>query len=118
MSKVQQTDAQKKEARKQQAMRMTVTKVKPVVVKHILNNQVMDIYDIKVTPETLNIFRLICLKSICPRLSGTERLYPKCSQALPTELPHLTSRVQGNSQVECTITTRSHKRKTKICSKS
>ena len=30
-------------------MRMTVTKVKPVVVKHILNNQVMSIYDIKVT---------------------------------------------------------------------
>jgi hypothetical protein len=30
-------------------MRMTVTKVKPVVVKHVLNNQVMDIYDIKVS---------------------------------------------------------------------
>lgn len=30
-------------------MRMTVTKVKPVVVKHILNNQVMSIYDAKVT---------------------------------------------------------------------
>ena len=29
-------------------MRMTVTKVRPVVVKHILNNQVMSIYDPKV----------------------------------------------------------------------
>jgi hypothetical protein len=46
-----QTDAQKKEARKQQAMRMTVTKVKPVVVKHVLNNQVMSIYDLKTHME-------------------------------------------------------------------
>lgn len=29
-------------------MRMTVTKVKPVVVKHVLNNQVMSIYELKV----------------------------------------------------------------------
>ena len=50
----QQTDAQKREARKQQAMRMTVTKVKPVVVKHILNNQVQSIYEIKVGLLTLS----------------------------------------------------------------
>jgi hypothetical protein len=30
-------------------MRMSVTKVKPVVVKHILNDQIMSIYDIKVS---------------------------------------------------------------------
>jgi hypothetical protein len=30
-------------------MRMSVTKVKPVVVKHVLNDQVMSIYDIKVS---------------------------------------------------------------------
>lgn len=29
-------------------MRMTSTKVKPTVVKHVLNNQVMSIYDLKV----------------------------------------------------------------------
>jgi len=29
-------------------MRMTATKVKPVVVKHVLDNQVMSIYEIKV----------------------------------------------------------------------
>ena len=40
---------QKRAERKAQAMRMSVTKVKPVVVKHILNDQVMSIYDIKVS---------------------------------------------------------------------
>lgn len=41
-------DDKKRAERKAQAMRMSVTKVKPVVVKHILNDQVMSIYDIKV----------------------------------------------------------------------
>jgi hypothetical protein len=66
MSKVQQTDAQKKEARKQQAMRMTVTKVKPVVVKHVLNNQVMDIYDVKVScPKNRRLITV--LRPTCPK---------------------------------------------------
>ena len=42
-------DQQKRADRKAQAMRMSVTKVKPVVVKHMLNDQVMSIYDIKVS---------------------------------------------------------------------
>lgn len=43
---------QKRADRKQQAMKMSVTKVKPVVVKHILNDQVMSIYDIKVSKHS------------------------------------------------------------------
>ena len=42
-------EQKKKAERKAQAMRQSVTKVKPVVVKHVLNNQVMSIYDIKVS---------------------------------------------------------------------
>jgi hypothetical protein len=38
-------------------MRMSVTKVKPVVVKHILNDQVMSIYDIKVSQLFVNSFK-------------------------------------------------------------
>lgn len=34
-------------------MRMTVTKVKPVVVKHVLNNQVMSIYELKVSSNSI-----------------------------------------------------------------
>jgi len=49
-------------------MRMTVTKVKPVVVKHVLNNQVMDIYDVKVScPQNrrlITVLRLTCPKNI------------------------------------------------------
>ena len=45
---VRMNDAQKKAARKANAMKMNVTKVKPVVVKHILDDQIISIYDIKV----------------------------------------------------------------------
>lgn len=48
---------QKRADRKQQAMKMSVTKVKPVVVKHILNDQVMSIYDIKVSKHCEKIFQ-------------------------------------------------------------
>ena len=49
MSQQAQLDKQKAAERKAQAMRMTVTKVKPTVVKHILPDEVMSIYDIKVS---------------------------------------------------------------------
>ena len=49
MSHQAQLDKQKAADRKAQAMRMTVTKVKPTVVKHILPDEVMSIYDIKVS---------------------------------------------------------------------
>jgi hypothetical protein len=119
MSKVQQTDAQKKEARKQQAMRMTVTKVKPVVVKHVLNNQVMDIYDVKVSAiKTLTaVFRRTCPRSISAYLSGIERPCLKYSLAHTLEPPRLTSTVISSLAVIIT-TTRDPRRKIKIYSKS
>ena len=43
MSKLAQQEKQKAADRKQQAMRMNYTKVKPTVVKHVLDNQVMNI---------------------------------------------------------------------------
>ena len=49
MSQQAQLDKQKAAERKAQAMRMTVTKVKPTVVKHVLPDEVMSIYDIKVS---------------------------------------------------------------------
>ena len=52
MSNSHRTMDAKKAARKANAMKMNVTKVKPVVVKHVLDEQVMSIYDIKVS--TLN----------------------------------------------------------------
>ena len=52
MSQQAQLDQQKAADRKAQAMRMTVTKVKPTVVKHILPDEVMSIYDIKVSKRT------------------------------------------------------------------
>ena len=75
------TDALKKEARKQQAMRRTGPKVKPVVVKHVLNNQVMSIYDIKVIitqSEAFQITIVLCVdpygEGLC-RGSGTGSKY-------------------------------------------
>lgn len=56
-------EQQKKAERKAQAMRQSVTKVKPVVVKHVLNNQAMSIYDIKVSCRNSNSYRTIWRRS-------------------------------------------------------
>ena len=57
-------------------MRMSVTKVKPVVVKHVLNDQVMSIYDIKVSHLSIaDSIRPTWSNSTLPILSGTNRHY-------------------------------------------
>jgi len=49
MSKLAAQDEQKAAERKANAMKMNYTKVKPTVVKHVLQEEVMSIYDIKVS---------------------------------------------------------------------
>jgi len=43
---------------------MTATKVKPTVVKHVLNNQTLSIYDIKVRAKSFTLFRRTWKNSI------------------------------------------------------
>ena len=45
MSKLAQQEKNKAAERRNQAMRMNYTKVKPTVVKHVLQNEVMNIHD-------------------------------------------------------------------------
>lgn len=55
-------------------MRMSVTKVKPVVVKHVLNDQVMSIYDIKTHMEQQHVANLERDKQALPQfLTGTSQ---------------------------------------------
>jgi hypothetical protein len=46
---VHRADEKRAEDRRAAAMKMNYTKVKPTVVKHVLPNEVMSIYDTKVT---------------------------------------------------------------------
>jgi len=75
MSNSHRTMDAKKAARKANAMKMNVTKVKPVVVKHVLDEQVMSIYDIKVS--TLNqgsTLKFTFAGEVCKRAVGRLKL--------------------------------------------
>ena len=55
MSKLAQQDKKKAAERRNQAMRMNYTKVKPTVVKHVLQNEVMNIHDPQVSDRNFHL---------------------------------------------------------------
>lgn len=59
MSSSKQLEEKRAAERKAKAMKMNYTKVKPTVVKHILPDEVMSIYDIKVSKPFYDLKRIL-----------------------------------------------------------